>query len=237
MNYSINKILKKYASDLLDVIAPRICCSCGELLLNNELQFCNICRVSMRPSPFPDEIFSQIISYYSKDDFVIEAIFCLYLFEKESPVQKLIHTLKYDGIFNLGIELGTEIAKSITQFSIFKDVNLITYVPLHKAKLRERGYNQSKFIAEGISSFLKLELAIENLHRTRNTKSQTSLNSLQRKINVECAFVADQIIFKNKIVLLCDDVLTTGATLNECAKAIMKSGAKKVFCATVAKDL
>lgn len=75
------------------------------------------------------------------------------------------------------------------------------------------------------------------MHRTRNTKSQTSLNSLQRKINVECAFVADQIIFKNKIVLLCDDVLTTGATLNECAKAIMKSGAKKVFCATVAKDL
>lgn len=108
-------------------------------------------------------------------------------------------------------------------------------VPLHRARKRERGFNQSEILAEGISQVLDRTTLNTVLKRKRNTKDQTHLNVQQRKENVEGAFVVahpDKVM--GKMIILVDDVMTTGATLNECAKMLLEAGAIRIFAVTLA---
>ncbi|MGB2768690.1 MAG: ComF family protein [Candidatus Zixiibacteriota bacterium] len=149
--------------------------------------------------------------------------------------QKLVHRLKYDKKIHLGKRLAQKLGESISQEKDFAGCDMVIPVPLHRARQRERGFNQSEVLAEGISQATGLPLARDVLKRKKNTKDQTYLNAQQRAENVKGAFVVTQPErISDKKVILVDDVMTTGATLNECARMLQEAGATRVFAATLA---
>jgi ComF family protein len=149
--------------------------------------------------------------------------------------QKLIHRIKYDKKIPLGRRLAQSLGDRVASQRDFAACDLIIPVPLHRARHRERGFNQSAILAEGISSVTDLPLAKGILKRKKNTRDQTYLNAQQRAENMRDAFVVSQPeMIDGKNVILVDDVMTTGATLNECARMLQEAGAKRILAATLA---
>jgi ComF family protein len=135
----------------------------------------------------------------------------------------------------LGVELGRELGRMLPLFPEFDGIDLLVPVPLHAARRRERGYNQAETIATGISIAMARPVAASMLVRRRHTGSQTTLGAEARRSNMVGAFGTSGHVDGAR-VLLCDDVCTTGATLNACAEALLAAGAGAVCAAAVAKD-
>ncbi len=176
------------------------------------------------------------IQKFGSDSFINKA-FSYFHFKDESIIQTLIHELKYQNKRSIGIFLGEIIASSIKDDADFTSADALIPVPLHKIRFRERGYNQSELIAKGISKVIGIKVINDLLMRNRNTQTQTKLNFEERRENVKDAFYVskkykDFIPGKNFIIV--DDVITTGSTINECGKALIQSGASKVFAISVA---
>jgi ComF family protein len=168
------------------------------------------------------------------EGYISDLVSC-FVFEKEGPLQLIAHSLKYQEYKSIGIRLGKEIGKLIKDWGI--EVDLIIPVPLHRIKHRERGYNQSEFIAHGIRSVINRPIVINAISRTRYTQTQTKLNLDERRRNMEEAFKMVPSTSKKlngKICLLVDDVITTGATTISCAKEIIASGTAKIIAASAA---
>jgi competence protein ComFC len=143
--------------------------------------------------------------------------------------------LKYQEFKSLGFELGRQIGEKLHEWNV--EADLIIPVPLHKIKFRERGYNQSDLIAMGISSVIEKPVLTDTIRRIRHTETQTKLNMHQRQTNMQNAFQINSKksgSIKGKTCLLVDDVVTTGATTNSCAKELATCGAKAVIAASAA---
>ena len=135
--------------------------------------------------------------------------------------QKLIHSLKYHGNKKLGYELGRMAATTYRETGLFDTVDLLLPVPLHPKRMRQRGYNQSEWIAYGIRSVTGIAVDTSPLSRIKKTESQTRKQIFERSENVEDIFrVENTDTLKNKHILLVDDVITTGSTMNACAEAM-----------------
>lgn len=149
-----------------------------------------------------------------------------------------IHRFKYNAEAHLASPLGGLLTSFIRNLMPYPEEYVTVPVPLHKNRLAGRGFNQSLLLARVISSGLETALDYRSLVRKRDTKSQTGLARKDRKRNVTNAFlVISKPVFKGKKVLLVDDVLTTGYTLNECAKTLKKSGALEVICFALARTV
>lgn len=158
-----------------------------------------------------------------------------FIFEKDGALQSMIHALKYGNKFSTGIYLGKTIAMNNRDFFSAANIDLITPVPLHHLKKAERGYNQAYYIAKGISRQTNIPLANRLIKRIKFTQTQTTLSLEEREKNVREAFkVRKKHGFKGKNILIVDDVITTGATTNECARILLKAGAGKILAASVA---
>ena len=144
------------------------------------------------------------------------------------PYDKIIHHFKYRKKTNLAILLGRAMASIIKSDHYLKDVDIIVPVPLFWWKNLRRGYNQSALLSKTISQECSIKMN-NILKRIKNTKSQTKLNEEKRRKNVLNAFALQNNGIKDKIVLLVDDVMTTGATINECARVLKNAGAEKVY--------
>jgi ComF family protein len=158
-----------------------------------------------------------------------------FVFEKEGPFQHIAHVLKYKDYKSLGIELGKKIGVSMQNWGI--DADIIVPVPLHSIKQRERGYNQSELIAKGVASTINKPIIVNIVCRTRNTQTQTKLTVEERRKNMENAFKTfdgASKILHGKSCLLVDDIITTGATTNSCAKVLSLAGATTIISASVA---
>jgi ComF family protein len=165
----------------------------------------------------------------------IDHLVSCFIFENEGPFQHIAHALKYKEFRSLGIELGERMGTLIKDWNIEADI--IIPVPLHRIKHRERGYNQSEFIAQGIASVIGKPIVNDVIHRTRYTQTQTKLNHEQRQENLKDAFKTHPDAtkkLKEKKCLLVDDIITTGATTNECAKELLKAGAATIIAASAA---
>ena len=231
----MHPFLHRISSDLLHFIAPALCPACDALLERSERGYCNACRSSLDPAPFPRDIFAEVAGHFPGEELALSAIGSLYSFDPESPVRRLVHALKYKGCYALGVEMGRDLGRALKVFREFEDIEMVIPVPLHRARLRERGYNQAEAIARGVSEAMKHLTIAQALLRTRHTISQTTLDAYARHRNVREVFrVAGEVT--GMTVLLCDDVCTTGATLNACAERLLLAGAKRVVAATVAKD-
>lgn len=158
------------------------------------------------------------------------------VFNYEGSIKNLIHNLKYNNKKYLSTSLSKLLYNYYTHCDNFKDIDIILPVPLHKKKLKQRGYNQSELLLE---SFYQTKLVNLNvIERIIDTPSQTTKNFKERMENLENVFICNnKNLIKNKVVLVIDDVFTTGATCNSIAKTLIKSGAKKVKCLTLANTV
>jgi competence protein ComFC len=149
------------------------------------------------------------------------------------PVDTVTHFYKYRKMIILTKLIGRGMAQVIVSDFFLKKSDVIVPVPLFWWKKLKRGYNQAALLAEVVGDECRIEVK-HSLRRVKNTKTQTKLNEESRKENVSNAFEVNDGMIKDKIVLLIDDVLTTGATLNECARVLKEAGAKKVYSCVAA---
>ncbi|HBL74453.1 MAG: amidophosphoribosyltransferase [Bacteroidetes bacterium GWF2_42_66] len=213
--------ISTYLNDFIELFFPRICLVCGNNLLNREELVCLQCLHELPRTNFHLQERNPVAEiFYGRVQ--LEAATSFFFFNKGSQYQKLIHALKYKGMKEIGILLGKHFAIDLAKSSSFASVDIICPVPLHPKKEKKRGYNQSEFIALGIAERMEKPLSTDNLARLIYTDSQTRKGRYERWENVEGIFGLNRPDeFEGKHILLIDDVLTTGSTLEACASAIL----------------
>lgn len=219
-----------------DFIYPPICFVCERQLETGDERVCDDCLSSL--SPFhPDEpVWHEMKNRFSEPGFVSDFLSCYY-FEKEGPLQSMIHGLKYNGLTSMGVLLGRDVGRLIATNSTFAQAEGLVPVPLHPLKQRERGYNQAVYVCRGISEMTAIPVHPSLLRRSRYTETQTKLGLEERKLNVEEAFEIDPRHLSKvnkKTIIVVDDVITTGSTIAECARVLLVAGAKQVLAVSVA---
>jgi ComF family protein len=223
--------------DLLALLFPESCFACDEAMARGEKFICTSCNVKL---PYTDSHIhgATEINQFQKrfwGKVPIRYVFAYMHFIPKGRVQRLLHKLKYKGAQELGEHLGSRFGSLLTDYHYAGQFDLIIPVPLHKAKQRRRGYNQSESFAKGLANMMNLDYEIKSLVRTMHTSTQTRKSRLDRWQNVEEVFkVIKAETIKGKHILLVDDVMTTGATLEACSVALLRSGAKDVSIAALA---
>jgi ComF family protein len=166
---------------------------------------------------------------------LIEKAAAFSFYNKGSRIRNLIHNLKYKGIREIGYELGRIYALSLKSSGFTNDIDLIIPVPLHPSKKRIRGFNQSDSISSGIADVTGLNVDTDSLARTTVSETQTRRSRYERWTNVEGIFhVTDPEIIRNKHILLVDDVITTGSTIESCANELLKIEGVRVSVVAIA---
>ena len=219
---------------LIGLFYPSVCAACGCSLYRWEKIVCTRCKAFLPQTGYAlNEDNPLARMFYGKVR--LKAVTACFFFSKEGKVQHLIHELKYKGNTDAGIFLGLELGKSIKEAPLFLGVDFLIPVPLHPKREKERGYNQSLVIARGISEMTGIPLGEKYLVRSVNTATQTHKSKEERWQNVKDIFElrhAEQL--EGKYVLLVDDVLTTGATLEACALKLSSVPGITISCATAA---
>ncbi|MBT3210261.1 MAG: ComF family protein [Bacteroidetes bacterium] len=228
------KTILRLLNDLLFLIYPQVCEICGNVLSEHEDQICSKCLYELPKTNFHSVIDNPVNQlFWGKVK--INSATSYFFFRKGSKFRTLIHKLKYSGKKEIGFELGKRFGGQLAKSEHFKDIDIIIPVPLHPEKLKERGYNQSNWLAKGISKTMNKMVDNSSLCRKKYTDTQTKKNRQERWENVKSAFeIIDVENLKNKHVLLIDDVITTGATLEACASKILEIENTKVSIATIA---
>ncbi len=219
---------------LFSLVFPDVCAHCRVSLLHNERFVCSFCFGQIHFFDFPkeeEEIADRV--FYGKVR--VEKAFSLFYFIKGGVSQSLIHHVKYKNKAALGVYLGKLLGAAIMQHTVFQNVDVIVPVPLTKRKQRKRGYNQSEKIAKGIAAKLQKPLLADYLLRVKQKESQTQYNKFTRWQNINHCFEVNKKAQQHfKHILLVDDVITTGATLESCVRVILESGDLKVSIASLA---
>jgi ComF family protein len=223
----------KIFSDFLDLFYPRTCAACGFNLFRNENLICTKCLFYLPKTNFHKDVDNPVARLFW-GRVKIEYASSYFYFTKGSRFRKLIHKLKYKGQKQIGFELGKHFGFNLAG-SPFKEIDIIIPVPLHPKKEKKRGYNQSEWIARGIAEAMNKKVETKWLYRSVATQTQTKKTRFERWENVEDIFHLHDIkAVEGKHILLVDDVVTTGSTLEACAKAILMAGNSKVSIVTLA---
>jgi len=223
-----------WISDFVSLIYPRICVCCGNSLWRHEQIICTACSFRLPRTNYHLEL-ENPVSRVFHGRVNIESAAAFLLFNKGNKVQRLIHQLKYKGRKDIGIWLGLEYGQVLRYSPFFTCIDLIIPVPLHKKKLMLRGYNQSDLFAAGLSRAMNIPVENKLLVRTRATATQTRKGRYDRWKNVEEMFaIPDSLPLTDKHILLVDDVITTGATLESCIATLRAVKGVRVSVATIA---
>jgi len=221
-------------SDFFNLFYPSVCAACGERLVTQENVICTHCLVDIPRTNFYDQAdnpVSQLFWGRAK----IENATALFRFHKGSRFQHLLHLLKYKGRKDVGIELGRQLGFELKKSELYKSVEIVIPVPLHPKREKKRGYNQAECISIGIAESMGIEIQARNLIRNTATETQTKKSRIERWKNVDSIFSIKQPeLLKNKHILVVDDVVTTGATLEACAQALLRVEGIRVSIAALA---
>jgi ComF family protein len=225
---------RSYFADFVSLLFPELCVACRESLVANEHLLCTDCRFNLPYTNFhlqADNIVAQ--QFWGKIN--VEAAFALFYFTKGGKIQNMLHQLKYNGQQQVGKLAGNIAGEQLIKNEAFNTVDYIIPVPLHKKRLRERGYNQSTAFAEGLAEKLNAAVEENNLVRIKSTETQTHKSRFARFENMQEVFmVLNPERLAGKHVLLVDDVITTGSTLEACGEQLLKVEGLKLSIATIA---
>ena len=213
---------------LLNLFFPPTCAGCKTILIANENVICTSCRHEM---PLTQHHLNPENDAYKKfyGRIPVEHVSALVYFHKKGIVQELIHSLKYRGQEAIGTVFGEWYAEELKNIPVLRTVDTIIPVPLHPKKLRERGYNQVTEFGNALAKSLQIPVNTSILFRQVYSKTQSQKNRLGRTEGIDTIFdVSFDEKDHNKHFLLIDDVITTGATLEVCAKALLKIPGTKI---------
>ena len=219
-----------YLRSFIELIYPNLCVVCEKSLVEGENEVCLGCLAKCEETYFHLQARDNEVFYRFSTPINITAGSAFYYFEQGGVVQQVIHSFKYENRYPIGKYLGMLYGNILKNSRIIADIQAIIPIPLHRHKEFERGYNQSEIFAKGLGKALNCKVLGNGLTRTRNTKSQTELNHEERRANVANVFKINT--KPPEIVLLVDDVITTGATLESAAEVLSKNGVKdiRVIC-------
>lgn len=217
-------MLKRIAVAIKELIYPPACRVCGRRLIDDETFLCGDCLFETPLTMQCDYPYKN----FMHDKFqgvVVERACCYFLYKRGSDHKKIIKAIKFGGDRPLGLRMGVLFGTAIEGSDEFKDIDFVVPVPLHKRRLRDRGYNQSELIGKGIADALGVPMVTTAVKRVRSTKPQsTLLHDLDRRENMQGAFqVVDTEIFKDKKILIVDDVTTTGETISSLVRTIRRT--------------
>lgn len=226
--------VKLYLKDFVELFYPKFCASCEEALNSAEQSICISCKFQYKRALFHDNPENEIEKrFWGKASLSGCTSYAQYI--KDGLLQKAIYELKYKGNTQVGLELGKELGYQLKASKRFADMDIILPVPLHKLKKRRRGFNQCDFIAQGVSEAMNCEWSDKYLKRVKFNVSQTGKNTFNRHGNTKSIFQARQEEYlEDKKVLIVDDVITTGATMESCAHALKHIKGIKLYLASIA---
>ena len=221
------KFLPNFTKTLLDFIYPSICQICAAKITpeDNNRALCRNCLEKI--------IFIKSTVPFREKNAVIWAV-CAY----EGIIRKCVHLFKYKAKLSLLKPINQLMSNFINIYLKSEKFDTIIPIPLHRIRLRERGFNQAELLAKEIATSTKLHISLKALKRTKPTLTQAGLSKTERFINLKGAFkINKNSDIEGKHILLIDDVFTTGSTINECAKVLLKAGAKSTDALVLAKGI
>ena len=229
----INTLFRAFSN----LFFPQLCVMCNNKLLAQEKIICLACHCKLpKTNNFnePDNVLEKLMA--GRIPFERIAAFCI--FSKKGTIAPLIHHLKYRNRDDIGIFLGEMYGKELLGSEFLQPIDLLVPVPLHRKKKKQRGYNQAEIIAKGLSKATSIPISTDNLIRTIHNPTQTKFDKTRRWENVKDIFdVKNPEEFENKHILLVDDVITTGSTLEGCGVALQKCNDIKISILAIGQAL
>ncbi len=215
--------LKRSIKDLYSLLYPAFCPGCNDALETNEQVICTTCRVELPRTNFLPATGNQIEKHFWGRVKIEQALAYLQ-FHKDGSTMHLLHQLKYKGKQEVGEVLGRMFASESIHTGFFSSIEVIVPVPLHISKKRKRGYNQCDSICRGISEITDVPSSFGALRRTTSNTTQTNKSRFGRYENTKGLFVLKEKELAGKHVLLVDDVVTTGSTMEACIHPLISAG-------------
>ncbi len=221
--------------DFAELIYPNLCRCCFEnSITKGDNYFCIACHSKL---PFTNDIekIDNDLMYHFYGRVPIERATALLWYSEGGVVQQMIHNMKYKGIKEIGVQLGTILGKRIFESGLYKSIDLIIPVPMHYKKQMQRGFNQAELIVESVSKETNLPYVINILVKEKETITQTRKSRKERVQNASNVYsIMDVTAIKGKHIMIVDDVVTTGSTIEACASALLNNGAAKISVACLA---
>ena len=226
--------LLNYLSDFISHFYPRLCAGCQATLVRGEDLICLGCLADLPKTGFEKTADNPVAQlFWGRAEIQLATAFCS--FDKGGIMQQFLHKLKYKSCSEIGEKLGRMFGNDLNLSAPYREIDQIVPVPLHPLKERKRGYNQSAMIGLGISAAMGIPMMRDNLIRNYNSETQTNKGRFERWENVRELFsVRKPEQLEGKHLLLVDDVVTTGSTLEACAQVLLEIPGVKVSVATLA---
>jgi len=226
--------IKTLLFNFVSLLYPKLCVICGEPLVENEKFFCFACYLKLPRTNYHLLSENQAIERLA-GKVSLEKASSYFYYNKGGVAQKLIAEIKYKGNQNLGEWIGMYIAKDMISSGFFRGIDYLVPVPLHRSKEKKRGFNQAEKIAQGISQITNIQVEANNVFREKSNTTQTKKGVFERWKNTQNLFqLKNPELFNGKHILLIDDVLTTGSTLEALAQSLLKSQGVKLSILTLA---
>lgn len=226
--------LKQAAGDLLHLFYPHACAGCGEHLSDNKQSVCLDCLMDLSPTGF-EHIQANPVEKIFYGRLRVQTAFAAYYFTKNSPLQQVIHAFKYQGHREVCLQMGMLIGHMIKDNPRTHPVDCLVPMPIHTSREKKRGYNQATLLCEGLAQVTGIPVHDQNVLRIKSTETQTHKGKGERWINVQSGFVVtNPSAIKHKNILLVDDVITTGATLEACGEVLLKANPASLSIAALA---
>jgi ComF family protein len=224
---------KELKESILQVVFPHVCDGCGSDLLNIESRLCIRCLASLPETNFEQHAGNPVEKTFWGRMPIVNATAHFY-FTKESLMQHLMHQFKYKSNKELGLQLGRIMGTGLSSSNRFNNIDALIPLPLFPLKEKKRGYNQATVLCEGMAEILSLPVLSNVITRPQHTETQTKKGRIERWRNIEGKFhFKNSAAIQNKHLLLVDDVVTTGATLEACGNELLTAENVKLSVATL----